>query len=314
MDDFKLSTPVALFIFNRPDTTAQVFATIAKIKVPKLFIVADGPRHNQSGEAEKCAAARAVIDQIDWPCDVLTNFSDVNLGCKTRVSSGLDWVFEQTEQAIILEDDCVPDFTFFRFCEELLHKYRDDERVMVISGGNFGYSNTRSLYSYFCSRYPNIGWGWASWRRAWQYYDVEMKLWPEIKQPNYLQGILNNAQTRKSFAASFEKMYQGKVDTWDAQWTFACLINSGLTIMPAVNLVSNIGFGIEATHTKDATHRLANVSKQAIKFPLKHPPFIIRDAAAEKFIEENVYYLPIRKIIPRLFQKMARVAKQKVAH
>src|SRR6185369_14461868 len=170
MADWALTTPVAFIIFNRPDTTEKVFAEIARARPPKLLVIADGPRAGRAGEADRCAATRAIIDRVDWDCKVLTNYSDVNLGCKNRVASGIDWVFEQVPEAIILEDDCLPDPTFFRFCEELLIRYREDERISQICGANFQFGRKRSNDSYYFSRYNHI-WGWASWRRAWQHYD-----------------------------------------------------------------------------------------------------------------------------------------------
>lgn len=161
MPEFQLTTPVAFIIFNRPDTTEKVFAEIAKAKPPKLLVIGDGPRVSRQGEAEKVAAARSIIQCVDWDCEVQTNFSDVNLGCKRRVSSGIDWVFEQVEEAIILEDDCLPDPTFFRFCEELLARYRHDQRIGMISGDNFQFGSRRNDDSYYFSKYVHI-WGWAT--------------------------------------------------------------------------------------------------------------------------------------------------------
>src|SRR3989344_7840291 len=174
MSDFKLTTPVAFLLFNRPETTARVFAASARAKPPNLLVVADGPRANRPGEAELCAAARAVIEKVDWDCEVVTHFSEVNLGCKCRMSSGVDWVFQTVPEAILLEDDCLPHPSFFRFCEEMLEGYRNDERISMIGGTNFQKGRERSPDSYYFSRYTHI-WGWASWRRAWQkIYDVEM--------------------------------------------------------------------------------------------------------------------------------------------
>ncbi len=158
-----IRTPVALIIFNRPDTTERVFAEIAKARPPKLFIIADGPREDRPGEAERCASARAIVDRVDWNCEVQKNYSDVNLGCGARPATGISWVFDQVEEAIILEDDCIAHPTFFRFCDELLEKYRDDERIMHIAGNNFQFGNQRTSFSYFFSHH-NICWGWASWR------------------------------------------------------------------------------------------------------------------------------------------------------
>lgn len=287
MSDFKLTTPVAFLIFNRPDTTEQVFEEIRLVKPPKLLVVADGPRPDRLGEAKKCAAARAVIDRVDWPCEVLTNYSDVNLGCKRRVSSGLNWVFDTVEEAIILEDDCLPHPTFFRFCEELLEKYRDDERIALIAGTNYQFGRKRTTFSYYFSRYNHI-WGWASWRRSWRRYDVDMKLWPEVRDGECLRDLLGDDLAR-FWTKNFEMAYNGKIDTWDYQWTFACWIHNGLSILPNVNMVSNIGFNPDATHTKDSESKVANLPVEDMEFPLSHPKFMIRDAQADAFTHNLVF-------------------------
>lgn len=156
MIDWRLTTPVAFLVFNRPDTTIRVFEEIRRARPPKLLVVADGARADRPGEAEKCAQVRAIVEQVDWECGVLKNYADDNMGCKRRISSGLDWVFANVEEAIILEDDCLPHPSFFRFCEELLRRYRDDERVMMISGDNFQFGKKRTDYSYYFSKYPHI--------------------------------------------------------------------------------------------------------------------------------------------------------------
>jgi hypothetical protein len=296
-----LKTPVAFFIFNRPDTTQRVFETIRQAKPLMLLIVADGARLDRSGEAEKCAVVRAIVEQIDWDCQVLTNFSETNLGCKRRIFSGLDWVFSFVEEAIILEDDCLPHPSFFRFCEELLAYYRNDKRVMAISGNNFQFGRKRTQDSYYFSRY-NHCWGWASWRRAWQYYDVEMKLWPLIKQGNWLEDLLQEQQAIADWGKRFESVYTNQLDTWDYQWTFACWLQSSLTILPNVNLVSNIGFSAEATHTNNNSP-LANLPIEAIVFPLCHPGFVIRDARADTFTQKHIFQMGL---ISRLKQKLKK--------
>lgn len=275
-----LATPVAFFIFNRPQLTQRVFDAIRQAKPAMLLVVADGPRCDRPGEVDLCAQTRAVIQQVDWHCQVLTNFSEVNLGCKQRVSSGLNWVFETVERAIILEDDCLPHLTFFPFCEDLLNYYANDTRVMAISGDNFQFGRQRTQDSYYFSRY-NHCWGWASWRRAWRYYDVEMKLWPMIKQGKWLHDLLGDDRAVRYWTDIFETVANDRLDTWDYQWTFACWLQNGLTILPNVNLVSNIGFGSEATHTT-GTNRLSNLSSEAMQFPLQHPAFVVRDAQADE--------------------------------
>jgi len=287
MSNYQLKTPVVFIIFNRPDTTSRVFAEIAKARPPKLLVIADGPRANHPDDAEKCAAVRAIVDNVDWDCEVLTNYSNVNLGCKRRVSSGLDWVFDIVEEAIILEDDCLPHPTFFQFCEELLEKYRDDERIAMISGNNFLVGKKRTEYSYYFSRYTHI-WGWASWRRAWDNYDVDMKLWPEIRDGGWLDDLLDNKKGVWYWNYIFQNVYKGKIDSWDYQWTFSCWIQSAMTIIPTVNLVSNIGFGSGAVHTKEE-NKFSNMLNKPITFPISHPPYILRDSVADYITEKTIF-------------------------
>jgi hypothetical protein len=287
MSDFRLSTPVAFIIFNRPDTTARVFEAIRQAKPPQLLVIADGPRAEHPEDAEKCAAARAIIEQVDWDCKVLTNFAKTNMGCKRRVSSGLDWVFETVEETIVLEDDCLPHSTFFRFCEELLDRYRDDERIMAISGDNYQFGRQRTRYSYYFSRYPHC-WGWATWRRAWRHYDGEMELWPVVRDGGWLEDILGNERAIAYWTRIFDKTHNGDINSWAYAWTFACWIQSGLTILPAVNLVSNIGFGLNATHTRSSS-RIANLGTHQMDFPFLHSPFVLRDARADELTQASVY-------------------------
>lgn len=296
MSDFQLQTPVAFIVFNRPDTTERVFAEIAKAKPPKLLVVGDGARPTREGEAEKVAAARAIIHRVDWDCEVLTNFSEINLGCKRRVSSGIDWVFEQVEEAIILEDDCLPDSTFFQFYEEMLVRYRNDQRVGMISGENFQFGQRRNHDSYYFSKYVHI-WDWASWRNRWiGTYDVAMNKWPQIRDEEWVADIIDSKSEARYWRRIFEKIYQAKIDTWDYQWVFANRIEGRLSILPAVNLVSNIGFDANATHTTGASE-LANMSTSAMDFPLKHPIGVIRNCVADEFSDHTCFQIPLIKRI-----------------
>jgi len=204
-----------------------------------------------SEDVQKCNEARSLIDRIDWPCQILKKYSENNLGCRRNISRGLDWVFNNVESAIILEDDCVPDNTFFPFCEELLQEYRDDHRIISISGNNNHFGKSTTKYSYYFSRYVHI-WGWASWRRAWNFFDVEMKLWPEVRDSGWLEDLLQNQRAVKYWSNVFQSTYENKNDSWGYQWMFACWINRGLSITPERNLVSNIGFSEDATHTRSS--------------------------------------------------------------
>ena len=243
------NTPILLAAFNRPELARKVFREIKEVRPSKLYFAVDGPRAGIPSDHGQCIKTRDIIKEVDWDCKLYTNFRDKNLGCKAAVSSAIDWFFKNEERGIILEDDTLPDQSFFRFCEELLERYEDDKRVMVISGDNFQFGRRFTEHSYYFSRYPH-NWGWASWRRAWNHYDVQMKLWPKVRDSGLLRGIIENKKEVSYWGNIFEKAYKGEVDTWDFQWVFACWIQSGLSVLPAVNLVSNIGFGDSGTHTK----------------------------------------------------------------
>lgn len=284
-----IETPIAFIIFKRPDTTEKVFEAIRQAKPSKLLVIADGARSDRPGEAEKCAATRAIIDKVDWDCEVLKNYSQINLGCGKRVSSGLDWVFANVEEAIILEDDCLPYPSFFRFCEELLKKYRYDERIGSISGQNVQFGRNQTEYSYYYSRYNHI-WGWATWRRAWKYFDFDMQNWAEVRDRKLLYNILDNSRLVYKWARNFQAVSEGYLNTWDYQWQFACWMHNFLGIISNVNLISNIGFGMESTHTFSEKSQYFNQSTETIEFPLKHPPYMIRDVQADEFTEKTLFY------------------------
>lgn len=279
-----MKTAVALIIFNRPEVTRRVFSEIAKAKPQKLLVIADGPREDHPTDAERCAAARAVVEDVDWACELLLNFSEVNLGCKVRPATGISWVFEQVEQAIIFEDDCLPHPSFFPYCEELLERYRDDERVMTISGNNFQFGRQRTRYSYYFSRYTHT-WGWATWRRAWRHFDGEIRLWPELRETSWLLDILGDRAAAEHWRRQFDAVAHMN-SVWDYQWAFACWAQNGLTAIPNRNLVSNIGWGEDATHTKAAEDRLARLPADEMLFPLEHPPYVVRHREADRFTEQ----------------------------
>lgn len=279
-----LTTPVALIIFNRPDTTAAVFKAIARAKPEKLLVIADGPRTAE--EEPKCRQARAVASQVDWPCEVLTHFSDKNLGCGVRPATGLDWVFSQVEQAIILEDDCVPSPSFFFFCQELLEHYRDNERVMHISGNNFQDGIRRGNASYYFSKYSH-NWGWATWRRAWRHFDYQLKDWPAYQASGEFKSICPDALEQKYWSDIFDHVHRGVRDIWDAQWLFSCWRNRGACVLPNVNLVSNVGHGAQATHTVERTSAM-ELPAQDI-WNIQHPPAIELHREADRYTFDRVF-------------------------
>lgn len=261
--------PIIFIIFNRPDTTRQVFETIRAAKPEKLLVVADGPRTNRPGEAEKCAATREIVNEVDWDCEVQKNFSDTNLGCRLRVSSGITWAFDQVDKAIILEDDCVASTSFFQYCAELLDRYESDERIMMISGDNHLFGRATTSDSYYFSRYAHV-WGWATWRRAWAKYDLNMTHWPEIRDRRLFDQYLPRLSERYQWESVFQSVYDGHIDTWDYQWVYSVWANSGLCVAPARNLVRNIGFHEAATHTTGDTI-YSSLAAEELEWPLSHP-------------------------------------------
>lgn len=283
--EFKLQTPVAMIIFNRPDTTKEVFEAIRQAKPPKLYVIADEARPHKAGEREKVDATRAIIEQgVDWDCEVITNYAEQNMGCKKRVASGITWVFEHEEQAIILEDDCLPKPEFFRYCQEMLETYKDDENVMMVSGTNNvpGYQVPQGICF---SRFSCI-WGWATWRRAWSKYDITMREWPQWKEQNtfkpYFKGI-----EYKVFCRDASKIHAGLVDTWDMQWQ-VCILKNGFGVVPQGNLIHNIGCGHEeATHTTDNSKEIAEYGE--ISFPITKPANLEPDLGYDKAYTKDLY-------------------------
>ncbi len=290
-----MNTSAVLFlVFNRPDVTTRVFESIRKAKPSKLYIAADGARPYVNGEMEKVSSVREIATSVDWCCDVKTLFREQNLGCKKAVSSAITWFFEHEEEGIILEDDCVPHESFFPYCLELLERYRNDTRVMMISGNNFqSHKNIDKNYSYYFSKYGHI-WGWATWRRAWNHFDGNLSSWPEIKENGLIDKIAGDDSFSVFWADTFDACYAGKIDTWDYHWVYSCWVQSGLVMIPNVNLVSNIGFGEDATHTNTGSI-LMEIPAHEIKLPLSHPPYIIQDRKADCYIGENYYYAKAHK-------------------
>ncbi len=286
-----LDTPVALILFNRPDLTERVFSEIAKAQPRKLFLIADGPRLDNPTDSDKCAAARAVVENVDWECEVLRDYSDANLGCGRRPATGICWVFDQVEEAIILEDDCVPHPTFFPFCDELLARYREDGRIMQICGHNFQFGHTRGPFSYFFSRHNLCSGGWATWRRAWRHFDPSLALWPALRETSWLLHMLGDPKAAELYRTVFDQAHAGggDVNYWDYQWTFACWAHHGLSILPNTTLLSNVGFREDATHTKvAASDRRAFLAAEEMLFPLRHPPLVVQDRDADRMIINEV--------------------------
>ena len=285
-------TPILFIVFNRPDSTKEVFDAIRKIRPLSLYIAADGPRENIVGEKELCNETREIIANIDWPCETKTLFREKNLGCKIAVSSAITWFFNNVEQGIILEDDCLPNRSFFDFCELMLEKYKHEEKVMMVAGTNN--LNLREIpENYFFSRLYNI-WGWATWRRAWQKYDIDMQDWEQRRKDKVLKKMLNNRKIANIYKGIFDSVYYDKVNTWDTQWAYSCLFNNGLSVVPKYNLVTNIG--TTGTHTPKGKNKslfkptkefhcefvpnleiLPDTTKDLAQLKITHPPRLFKN-------------------------------------
>jgi hypothetical protein len=281
MDSKQFSTPILFLIFNRPDVTAKVFERIRALQPKKLFVSADGPRPGKVGERERCIETRKIIEGIDWDCDLKTRFSDTNLGCKMGVSSGISWFFENVEEGIILEDDCCPDASFFPYCRELLERYRQDDRIMQIGGVNFQDDAVRGEGSYYFVKIVQI-WGWATWRRAWNKFDVRIPSCPEFLDRRCIELAFPDKDMQQYWSKKFKNVHDNLIDTWDIQWQYACSINNGLIALPNVNLVSNIGFNGEATHTVDSYHEQAGRPTQSLS-EIVHPKFFLSHPEADRY-------------------------------
>jgi len=274
--------PVVFLIFNRPDLTERVFAEIRRARPTSLLVVADGPRGDRPTDIQKCADARSIVETVDWPCEVLTDYSNVNLGCRRRIATGIDWAFEHVQEAIVLEDDCLPHPSFFRYCAELLHNYRDDTRVMSISGDNWQQGQARGSWSYYFSKYATC-WGWATWRRAWKHFDVSMSLWPIVRDSGALRHVCPDLVEHDYWHHIFEETHGGRMDSWAYAWVFAGFVQNGLSTHPNKNLISNIGFRADGTHLL-APSPLASLPVFDIG-EIRHPTFMVpnRDADATEF-------------------------------
>jgi hypothetical protein len=300
MPEESLHTPVAFFVFNRPSTTRRVFEVIARAQPAKLLLIADGPRQHREGEAEACRQVREIVARVDWPCEIFRNFSESNLGCQERMISGLSWVFSSVEEAIILEDDCLPDVSFFYFCQELLERYRGDGRIAYISGDYLVGQSLRPADSYYFSQIGGI-WGWATWKSEWQRYDRHLSDWPKLREQQMLQQIFDEPKVVKFWTRLFDAIYEKKgPDTWDYQWLYTNLKNNSLTVVPSTNLVANIGFGRGATHTTEADSRFM-LPASTMKFPLKHPSSFVPSRSLDRRRIQDM--LPQSKL-QRIFKKV----------
>lgn len=298
-----MRSAVLFLIFNRPEPTRQVFEAIRAAQPPRLYVAADGARLDKEGEAERCAEVRRIATSIDWPCEIKTLFRNENAGCKRAVSSAITWFFEHEEQGIILEDDCLPTGSFFPFCDEILDRYKADTRIWQVSGSTFfSEAITETNADYFFTRYGPI-WGWASWRRAWQHYDPDLKNWKAMSVPSVLKNVYSNNYERRAKLGLGNKLDAGEIDTWDYQWGFVKNYNHALTIVSKRNQILNIGFGADATHTIRVN---SQAPKLLIDLPaeLTHPIFMYPDSKHEQVYARNNFRT--RNIIAQKLSKLIK--------
>ena len=278
--------PILFFVFNRPDTTQKVFEAIRNIRPRYLYVAADGPRLHVDGEVEKCRQAKAVLEQIDWECEVKTFFQTENHGSTIAPFTFIRWFFEQEEMGIVMEHDCLPDNDFFFFCQEMLIRYKNDDRIGIVCGSNFDNSKM-CPYSYYFTANVFI-WGWASWRRAINLYDVSLENFSK-KELNIVLKKYFDAKSEHAFwHNNYRELKQGKLRTWDYQLAFSIWRQGMLSVIPSKNLVSNIGFGDGAMHTTDVKSPLSNRKREPI-FPLIHNPEVKRNLESERlFFKEHI--------------------------
>ena len=276
-----MNTPVLLIAWRRPYTVREVIAAIRPLAPSRMYVACDGPNPDRPGEVEKVAATRLMIEQeIDWPCQMECLYSDVNQGCRLGVGKAISWFFDHVEEGIILEDDCVPHPDFLVYCATLLERYRHDTRVWCISGSNFQDGHWRGHGSYYFSRYSHC-WGWASWRRCWQSYDSDLINLEPLCESRLLESVFTDPVERAFWLGIWKRLkYQGEPDSWAYRWTFSCIANGGLTALPNRNLVCNVGFGLDATHTTGPP--LDTRAPIGID-PHHHPLFVLRDAIADRY-------------------------------
>ena len=261
--------PVVLIIFNRPDLVERQCERLSAMDLQQLLVIADGPRPGTDDE-EKCHAARAIVDGMEWSCSVQKNYADINMGCANRIVSGLNWVFSLVDRAVILEDDCIAHPGFIRFCDELLDRYEKDMRVMQICGTN-PLPDIKDPYSYRFSHHV-MCWGWATWARAWARNDITMNLPDQDIDVLLDRAMQGNRTAIEHWHKVIDMTRRGELDAWDYPWQLSIWRENGIALLPNQNLVMNAGFRADATHTKNSQARLANLPVHELDFPLRHPP------------------------------------------
>jgi hypothetical protein len=298
-----LTTPVILTVYNRPQLTGQVIAALRAVRPARMLIVADGGWDNDPDDQARCAEVLRILKSIDWPTQLEWNISPQHLGCRRRIQTGLSWAFERVTEAIILEDDCVAHPSFFEFCRVLLERYRWEERVGLICGTNFQGGKRAASPSYFFSRYPLL-WGWATWQRTWDRYEPDIVTWDSVRETSWLADFLGDSIASAYWRHIFDEVRAG-LDTWDYSMTFSFWRAGLLAAHPNQNLVRNIGFGPDATHTRDGTSALGNMRVEEIRFPLVHPSLVERATAPDVRTEQILFSGALKQKLRLAHQSLA---------
>jgi hypothetical protein len=290
---YETKSAVLFVVFNRPGITHLVFDQIRAAKPKRLYIAADGPRPGFPDDALLCKQTREIVSKIDWHCDVKTLFTDENAGCKNGVSAAINWFFSYEEEGIILEDDCLPANSFFKFCDTLLEKYRHDTRIRHITGCNLQFGKKWGKSSYYFSNRTHV-WGWASWRRVWDDYDLSLDKYDDAEITKQIKNIYEDDLVVESWANIFNEVKAGKINSWAYPLDFANFFNNGLVIIPNVNLISNIGFSTNATHTIQEDSVYANIPLTEIG-EIVHPTFILPEKQADLSIMNRDFNIAERR-------------------
>lgn len=309
--EYRVKNAVLLIGFNRPENMKKMLEVVEKVKPNRLYVALDGPRKGKEEDIINCNKVKEIFKEISWECDLRMDVSEINLGCSKRPHSAISWALSSEEQIIILEDDCIPEIAFFKYCDELLEKYKQDSRIMLVCGTN-SFGTWETEYSYLFSRQTRI-WGWATWKRAWDKFDVNIEMWKDSEVKKLLSQYYTAKEYKEEIQSYNELLGAENVTTaWDYQWGFNVLVNNGLAIIPKYNLIKNIGFGEDATHTTYKYSELAYMTTHDISFPMKHPPFLIPNYEYDKkFLKSThkrgicfVIYSHIRHIVLLLKDKI----------
>ena len=279
--------PVAVFFYNRPNKLSRLWERLQQVKPQKIYLIADGPNPGKQHDYDQCSRCREIVSKPDWPCQVFSLFRDRNLGCKRSVVEGLKWVFSHEPCAIILEDDCIPAISFFRYATALLHQYSDDDRVMAISGRRIHAPDDPENNSYLFSRYALIH-GWATWAQTIEAVDWELGEWETLRSTDWLFRELGNPTYVAFWTWVFDRMRQGW-DTWDYALAFAMFRKQGLCAIPSVNLVENIGYDSDGSNTLDQHPGVSDRKASDIGFPLFHPQKVETDKSVDDQLEWLVH-------------------------